>query len=163
MTGDRARRIAVREPLVAGSRPDYADAFELRLRQPDDRTAEEWVRAGLEHAPAPVRWLIPVVHRRVLRLRLSPRADRDHVLGWRITTVAPDVVRLEASGSLADAVIVGRRVDPTRIRLTTALSYRQPARARGVWACVGPLHRRIAPLLLERAGRQVVTGPLLPR
>src|SRR5215212_8291976 len=147
MTGDRARRVDVREPLAV--RPDYADAFELPLSRPDDRAAEEWVRAGLEGAPALVRRLIPVVHRRVLRLRLGPATGTDHVLGWRIASGDPDVVRLEAAGPLAAAVIVGRRVNSTRIRLTTALTYRRPALARGVWACVGPLHRRIAPLLLE--------------
>ena len=42
---------------------DYADAFEVRLREPDGRTAEEWIRAGLEGAPAALRWTIVVVHR----------------------------------------------------------------------------------------------------
>jgi hypothetical protein len=164
MTGERARRVAVRESLAFDSGPAYADAFEFRLAQRDDRTAEEWVRAGLEGAPALVRWLVPFVHRHVLRLRLGPPGDRDHVMGWRIAAAAPDVVRLEASGSLADAVIVGRRVDPTCTSLTTALRYRKPAPARTVWAFVGPLHRRIAPLLLQRAARQTPTATArLPR
>jgi hypothetical protein len=147
----RARRVAVREPI--DGRPDYADAFELRMAQPDGRSAEQWVRAGLEGAPAAVRRLILVVHRHVLRLSLGPVDAGDHVLGWRIASRADDVVRLEASGSLAEAVIVGR-MDATAIRLTTALSYRRPALARGVWIVIGPLHRRIAPLLLERAARE---------
>jgi hypothetical protein len=149
---NRARRVAVREPI--DGRPDYADAFELRVPEPDDRSAEQWVRAGLEGAPAAVRRLILLVHRHVLRLRLGPVAAADHVLGWRIASRAADVVRLEASGALADALIVGRRVDTTAIQLTTALSYRRRAPARAVWAVVGPLHRRIAPLLLERAARE---------
>jgi hypothetical protein len=146
---NHARRVAVREQIVA--KPDYTDAFELRVSQPDDRSAEQWLRAGLEGSPTPVRRLILVVHRHVLRLRLGPVTAGDHVLGWRIASRAADVVRLEASGSLADAVIVGRRLDATGVQLTTALSYRRPALARGVWAVIGPLHRRIAPLLLERA------------
>jgi hypothetical protein len=149
---NRARRVAVRESL--DRRADYADAFELETSQPDDRPVEAWMRAGLEQAPAAVRRLILLVHRHVLRLELGPVTAPDHVLGWRIATRADDVVRLEASGSLADAVIVGRRIDASAIRLTTALRYRRPALARGVWAVIGQLHRRIAPLLLERAARE---------
>src|ERR1700710_1804271 len=126
MTGNRARRAAVREPLEPGGSPDYADAFELQVSSPDQRTAEQWVRAGLEQAPAAVRRLILVVHRHVLRLRLGPLTDDAHVLGWRITMATADVVRLEAAGSLARGVLVGRRVDPSQIRLTTSLYYRRP-------------------------------------
>jgi len=39
--------------------------------------------------------------------------------------------------------------------LTTSLRYRRPVLARVVWICVGPLHRRIAPYLLERAAALV--------
>jgi hypothetical protein len=150
---NRARRVAVQEALDHA--PDYADAFELPTPQPDDRPVEQWMRAGLEGAPAAVRTLIVLVHRHVLRLKLDPPADRSRVLGWRIAEAGDDVVRLQASGTLADAVIIGRRIDAPGIRLTTALRYRRPALARVVWAIIGPLHRRIAPLLLERAARQV--------
>jgi hypothetical protein len=150
---NRARRVAVQEALDHAS--DYADAFELTIPEPDDRPVEQWMRAGLEGAPAAVRTLIVLVHRHVLRLKLGRPADRSRVLGWRIAEAGDDVVRLRASGTLADAVIIGRRIDAPGIRLTTALSYRRPALASVVWAVVGPLHRRIAPLLLERAARQV--------
>ena len=151
----RARRVTVTERL--DHRADYADAFEIRVSGPDERTAEQWVRAGLEQAPAAVRWLIVAVHRHVLRLHLGPFGDGDHVLGWRIITDDPGVVRLDASGPLAAAMIMGRRLDPTRMQLTTSLSYRRPALARAVWAFVGPLHRTIAPLLLRRAARRPAT------
>ena len=155
---NRARRVAVREPL--DSAPDYADAFELPMSETDHRTAEQWLRAGLEQAPAAVRTLIVLVHRHVLRLELGRPTDRSRVLGWRIAEADDDVVRLEAAGTLAYAVIIGRRIDAPGIRLTTALSYRRPALARVVWTVIGSLHRRIAPLLLERAARQMgqVTG-----
>lgn len=158
---NRARRVAVSEPL--DHVPDYADAFELRTTGPDDRSVEEWTRAGLEQAPAAVRTLILLVHRHVLRLRLGRASDRGRVLGWRIEAASDDVVRLAASGSLADAVIIGRRIDAPGMRLTTALRYRRPVLARGVWAFVGPLHRTIAPLLLARAARNTGRGSLLPR
>ena len=149
MSNARARRVAVQDPRAAGS--DYADAFEIRLAGTDDRTAEEWLRDALEQLPAPVRWAIVVVHRYVLRFRLGPLGAPDHVLGWRVATDEPTEMVLQTSSSLLDATIVGRRPDPTRTSITTALRHRRPLLARLVWMLVGPLHRRIAPLLLERA------------
>jgi hypothetical protein len=43
MNGNRARGVAVREPI--DGTPDYADAFELRLSRPDGRPVEQWMRA----------------------------------------------------------------------------------------------------------------------
>ncbi|TFV75614.1 DUF2867 domain-containing protein [Blastococcus sp. CT_GayMR20] len=117
---------------------------------PDGWTAEEWLRAGLEEAPALLRRVIVAAHRHVLGFRLAPPGVSDSVLGWRTATVRPEVIRLEAAGPLLDGVIVGRRLE-TRTVLTTSLRYRRPVLARFVWLCVGPLHRRIAPYLLERA------------
>jgi hypothetical protein len=48
------------------------------------------------------------------------------------------------------AAIIGRRPDATTTTLTTCLAYERPMPAR-VWRAVGPLHRRIAPYLLDRA------------
>jgi hypothetical protein len=149
--------VAVVEQLIGPGRPDYADAFEIRPAAHDPRTAEQWLRAGLEQSPAALRRAILVVHRRVLRLRLGPLEAVDHVLGWRITADEPDVVRLEASGPLADAVIVGRRTATGSTLLTTALRYRHAAAARMIWACAGPLHRRVAPYLLARAAQGATT------
>ncbi len=147
MSDERARRVPVAE---AEAHADYSDAFEVELSEPDVRTAEEWVRSGLEEAPPAMRLTIRVVHRFVLGLRLAARATPGHVLGWQIVTSEPDVVQLEASGPLMRGVIVGRRVDPTRTRLTTFVSYESPMAMRFIWAAVGPLHRRVAPYLLER-------------
>src|SRR4051812_42435572 len=91
------RRLPVAaEPLLERTDFDYADAFELRLDRPDEHSAEQWVRAGLER-PA-LRRLILLVHRRVLRFELGPR-DADHILGWRIVTSTPDVLQLETAGT----------------------------------------------------------------
>ena len=107
-------------------------------------------RTGLEEPPALLRRIILLAHRHVLGFRLGPLHGNDHVLGWRIHKAEPEVIRLEASGRLLDGVIVGRRQE-TRTVLTTSLRYRRPLLARTVWICVGPLHRRIAPYLLDRA------------
>ena len=132
-----------------GARWDYVDAFELH-GSPDDRTAEQWARAALEQAPRAVRWTVLVAHRSVLRFRLGPLDGPAHVLGWRVAEQTPDRIRLEAAGPLVSAAIDGRRLSASSLRLTTSLRYEHPV-ARVLWVVVGPLHRRLAPLLLRRA------------
>jgi hypothetical protein len=87
----------------------------------------------------------------VLRFHLAPSDSPGHLLGWRIVTAEPEVFALEASSPFLAGKIVGRRLDGTHTTITTGLRYGRPVLARVVWACVGPLHRRIAPLLLQRA------------
>jgi hypothetical protein len=148
------RRVEVAdEPLLGGDRYDYADAFEARVADPDNRSAEDWVRSGLEQAPWVIRRGVVVVHRFVIGFRLAPRSSPDHVLGWRIVTSRPDLVQLEAVSPLVRGVIVARRPDETSAVLTTFLFRTQPVLARLVWAIVGPVHRRAAPYLLRRAAR----------
>ena len=148
-----ATAVPVEETASGSASADYADAFEVRLHEPDDRSAEEWIRAGLEGAPAAVRRTIVVVHRHVLRFRLGPLTAPDRILGWRVAESTPDVVRLEAESPLLRAVLVGRRIDDRATRLTTLLFFVRPTVMRAVWTLVGPLHRRIAPFLLSRAAR----------
>lgn len=145
----------VRRPVPPEEREpgaDYADRFVLHLDEPDGRTAEQWLRAGLDGAPRPVRWTVLVAHRHVLRFDLGPLDSPDHVLGWRLARRDPDLARMEARSPLLDAVIEARRLGPTSAALTTSLVHRHPV-ARAVWWAVGPLHRRIAPYLLARAAR----------
>jgi hypothetical protein len=144
---ERARRVAVDDPAAAAA--DYADSFRLDLAEPDTRSAEQWLRDALERSPA-VRWIVLVVHRHVLRFELGP-LDDDHVIGWRIAGSEPDVVRLQASSPLFRGQIEGRRFGGTATTVTTTLRYGRPVLSRVIWTIVGPLHRRIAPYLLERA------------
>jgi hypothetical protein len=159
----RARRIAVAadEPLIGNDRYDYADAFEIRLPEPDPRSAEEFMRCALEQAPLPVRRSIRIVHRHLLRIRLGPRSSPDHIIGWRIVTSEPEVVLLEAKSQLLGrGVLVMRRPDPTLAVVTTYLFYTRPAVASLVWKVVGPRHRMIVPYLLQRAA---VMRRVIPR
>ena len=98
----RARRVPVvaDEPLIGGDRYDYADALEIRVREPDARTAEQFARCALEQAPWLVRWTVWIAHRHLLRVRLGPRSSPDHVSGWKILTSQPDVIHLEAVSPL---------------------------------------------------------------
>ena len=146
------RSAATSDPALAEV-PDYADCFEVTLREPDGRTAEEWARAALEGMPPALRALVLLAHRRVLRLRLGPLEGTDHVLGWRVVTSQPDLVQLVAEGSLLRGVILGRRTGPTTAVIRTAVFFRARPAARLTWVLVGPLHRRVAPYLLQRAAR----------
>ena len=153
----RARRVPVvsEEPLIGSDRYDYGDAFEIRVPEPDARSAEQFARCALEQAPWPVRWIVRTAHRHLLRARLGPSSSPDHVFGLKILMSEPDVIHLEAESPLLRGVIVGRRVDPTCRVITTYVFYTRPAAARVLWTIAGPLHRRIAPYLLEHAAAAV--------
>ncbi len=148
----RARPVAVagREPLIGSDRYDYADAFEIRLPEPDDRSVEQFVRTAVEEAPAPLLLTVRLAHKYLLRLRLGPRSSPDHVFGFKILKSERDLIHLEAlSPVLGRAVIVGRRIDATRAVLTTYLFFARPTAALVVWKIAGPLHRKVAPYLME--------------
>src|SRR5438045_8908126 len=69
------------DPLAS---PDYADLFIGTTRQAKTKSAEQWIRAILEDAPAALRLLIPILHRSLLGLRLAPRPSPGHVPGWQL-------------------------------------------------------------------------------
>lgn len=140
------------EPLIGSRRYDYADAFEIRPHQHDERSAEQFARYALEHAPRPLRLIVSFAQRRLLRLRLSPRGAPDYLAGWKVVTSEPDVVQLEATSPMLHAMLVGRRADPSRVvTLATYVFFTRPAPARVLWKIVSPVHRRVAAYLLERA------------
>jgi hypothetical protein len=130
---------------------DYADAFEVSLSEPDMRTAEELFRAGIEGAPRWLRMVVLTAHRHVLRFQLAPLGTPDHVLGWKILTAEPEVIRLRATGPLLHGTLVARRIAPSGAVLETFVTYRRPVLARIIWTAVAPVHRAVAPYLLERA------------
>ena len=134
----QVRRIGVTDPIAAARRYDYADAFEVRLPEPDPYPPETWIRAGVDATPA---WI----------KRIAGHAG-DGLGSARIVESDAEVVVLEDSDPLMDTVMVGRKVDPERRVLTTVLRYRRPLLARAVWAIVGMLHRRTA--------RQVITSKI---
>ena len=139
------------EPAATGE-PDYSDAYEVRLAQPDGHTAEEWVRAALDHSPR-VQQLIRFVHARVLRFEVS--TEPGSLLGWRTLSSTPESFHITTGGPLLRAEIVARRRSATAATLTTSLFYRS-RHAALLWAVVGPLHRRVAPYLLRRAAAHLI-------
>lgn len=151
----RRRPVMADDPLAGSRRYDYADAFEGPLPPGDSHAAEHFFRVGLQQSPLAVRWVVFAVHRYLLGFRLGPLAAPDHLLGWRIVKSEPDVAMLEASGPLLRAVLVGRRVEPASMTLTTYVYYQRPISAHIIWTLVAPLHRRIAPYLIQRTASAV--------
>jgi hypothetical protein len=135
----QVQRVEVTDPIATRRPYDYADAFKLRLPEPDPYAPETWVRAGLEATPGVVNRIADM-----LGLGGAPESSADHVSVFRIIESDPDVVHLEAVVPLMHVVMVGRKVEPTRRMLTTILHYQRPMMARLVWAVVGPVHRRTA-------------------
>ena len=141
------------EPWVqAGYR--YADSFELRLVEPDDHSAEEWMRTAVDHAAPWVLAVIRFVHARFLRFSLSTEANS--VLGWDTVSSAADAFHIETKGPAFRAEIVLRRRSGTTASVTTFLFHDRRTTAL-LWLVVGPLHRRIAPYLMARAAEQLTT------
>lgn len=153
MTPPKARRIQPSAPqLDTGA--DYADAFEIRIGEDDSRTAEQAFRDGLGAEPGAIGRLVSWTHRHGLRFRLGPVTSSDHVNGWKVVHSDPDQFVLTTDGSLMRAQLALRRQADRRAVLTTQLFYRHHAAARIVWAVVGPVHRAIAPRLIENSSRR---------
>jgi hypothetical protein len=149
--GPRARRteVATAFQLVGGIAYDYADAFEIGLSEGETRSPEQLFRDAIANTSWVRRW-VPVVHHHLLRFRLGPHSSADHILGWRIAGSDVEAIRLEAAGPLIRGTIVGQRTSQSSVIFTTFVSYASRTPARIVWAVVGPLHRRVAPYLMER-------------
>lgn len=139
-------RVPVTERIVAGRHPyDYADAFEVREPSTQPHPPETWVRAGLATTSGPVDRIVGL-------LGLSDGADSTDQLGpFRVVTSDAEVVHLEADISLMSIVMVGRRVEPAKRMLTTALHFKRPLLARIAWAVIGPVHRRTARNIIAAA------------
>lgn len=154
----RIRQIdPIAEPALGGARWDYADTFEILLDHPDDHAAEQWLRTALDRAGEPVRRLVRLVHRNVVRFDLDG-IDADTSIGWRQVVSQHDVAALEADGSLLRAVIVARRHTPTRCTGSTYLFFHKRTTARLMWLIVRPLHLQVERQLLASAAR-TLTNP----
>lgn len=164
--GTGAHRVVVRRTLkrVAASvlavrtqtgeaAADYADIFEVPIAAGDARTAEQAFRDGLGGKPGARGKLVLWVHRHVLRLRLGPARSPQHLIGWPIVRSDPDELVLATCGPLMRGELTLRRQDGRRAVLTTRLHFRRKLAARTVWALIGPLHRMVAPRLMQRSAR----------
>ena len=162
--GTGGHRVAVRWTLkriasaVLAERADYTDVFEVPILHGDLRTAEQAFRDALGDQPGAVGSLVVWIHRHVLRFRLGPYSSPEHVIGWPITHSDPDEIVLATGGPLMRGQLTLQRQDGRRAVLTTRLHYSHKTAARTVWAIVGPLHRALAPRLMERSARRVAVS-----
>ena len=152
MTGKSARQISLTDqPAFQDGASDYADSAYLERPMCDNRSAEEWARAGLEGAPWILRRIIPLTWRMLLRFTLAPIPSEDHILGWRILECQRSALHLESLGPLFHGHLFWEIRD-TSIHLTTYIRYTRPGRlAPAVWAAVGAFHRFLAPIVLNFA------------
>jgi len=171
--GTGAHRVAVRWTLkriaatalaerahTGETEADYADVFEVPILPGDLRTAEQAFRDALGDKPGALGSLVFWIHRHVLRFRLGPYSSPEYVIGWPIMHSDHDEIVLATGGPLMRAQLTLRREDGRRATLTTRLHYGHKIAARTVWAIVGPLHRAMAPQLMERTARRGLTTPV---
>jgi len=143
----QVRQVEATDPIATAQRYDYADAFELRLSEPDPHSPETWVRAGLDSTP---KWVDRIAE--LMGLSDAPAESADRIGGFRVIESGPEMVHLETSLPLVHVILVGRLVEPTHRVFTSVLHYRRPVLARLVWAVVGIGHRR--------AARQLITSKI---
>jgi hypothetical protein len=149
----RVRQIdPIAEPALRGEPWDYADSFDVLFDEPDDHPAEEWLRAAIEQAGEPMRRLIRLVHRGIVRFDFDEDAANGFI-GWRQIVAEQDVAAIEADGSLLRAVLVARRHSPTRCTGSTYLFFHKPTASRLMWLVVRPIHVRVERHLLAGAAR----------
>ncbi|MEZ0349314.1 DUF2867 domain-containing protein [Mycobacterium sp. pR1184] len=144
----RIAAAALRDQTESGqTASDYTDVFEVPMSPGDTRTAEQMFRDALrdERGGGAVSW----IHRHVLRFQLH--SSTDHLIGWQIVQSDPDELVLTAGGPLMRGELTLRRRDGRRATLTTRVHYRRRLSARMVWAVIAPLHRVVAPRLMQRA------------
>jgi hypothetical protein len=147
-----AREIPV-PPAARGrstlTRVDYENAVLVAV-DPDDRsTAEEWARAVLEGAPAPMRAALTGGWAR-LGLPLGPEHSEQHVLGWAVRPAGPGAVLLgvgSPAGLLAELLIERR---PDAVLVASFVQHDGDA-ARKAWAGVESLHAPVVCQLLDEA------------
>jgi Protein of unknown function (DUF2867) len=151
------KRIAALAERAQTAEADYTDVFEVPIRPGDLRTAEQMFRDALGDKPGASGSLVSWIHAHVLRFRLGPSSSPDHIIGWLILRSDPDEMVLTTRGPLMCGQLTLRRQDGVRAMLITRVHYCHQIAGRAVWFMVGPLHRAVAPRLMERSARRGLT------
>ncbi|HEX4558433.1 MAG TPA: hypothetical protein VH166_04430 [Mycobacterium sp.] len=149
-----AATVFTQRAQIGETNADYTDVFEASILPGDLRTAEQAFRDALGDEPGVPGSLVLWIHRHVLRFHLGPYSSPDYVTGWQIMHSDHDEIVLATGGPLMRGQLTLRREDGRRATLTTRLQYRHKIAARTVWAMVGPLHRAVAPRLMEQTARR---------
>lgn len=132
------------------ARIDYADAFCIAADAPN--TAEDWVRAVIQDAPASVRRRL-LVGWTAIGLKLAPWSSH-RVLGWQVRHNEPDFVLLSADSWLGFRGELLFRSQPEGLLFATFVQQTNPI-TRALWAAITPRHQdTVRSLLTYAAGRQ---------
>jgi hypothetical protein len=147
--------IAVTEAYpTVGEIPDYADAFEVCKTPSDQRRAEQWARDGFGGLSPASRWSGMLAHRYLLGFSLGPWSSPSHIFGWRIASSQPEMLHLEAKGSVMEAHMIWR-LSKSGLTMTTFVKYKKPDLAAAIWSFAGNIHRSGVPNLLKYAAMGV--------
>jgi hypothetical protein len=141
-------------------RVDYADAFLVRTGPTQGHSAEQWVRAILEEAPASMRTrLLSGWQALGLKVGRGAGAGSGTVLGWPVVRSTPDTVLLSAESRIGMPGQLLVTIRPEGLLFATFLQHRTVG-TRPVWAAVERTHVRVVRELLERAALGgAATGP----
>ncbi|OBB41760.1 hypothetical protein [Mycobacterium sp. 852002-51961_SCH5331710] len=150
----RVQQIRPMDALLSAStlgRIDYADAFEVAVEDPYDRSAREWMRAMLEGAPVHMRIRLLSAWSAIgLKLR-TPGSDRT-ILGWPIRATDADSVLLGAHSRIGmPGELLMRRQDGGLL-FATFVRQDNPL-ARRLWSTIEDSHVQTVRSLLERVCR----------
>jgi hypothetical protein len=131
------------------TRVDYENAVLVEIGPADGSTAEQWARAILEGAPAPMRAALTGGWAR-LGLPLGPEHSEQHVLGWAVRPADPGAVLLRAGspGGLRAELLIERRPDAV---LVASFVQHDGDAARTAWTEVEGLHAPVVCQLLDEA------------
>ncbi|KUI42005.1 hypothetical protein AU197_17930 [Mycobacterium sp. IS-1590] len=142
------------EALLTAStlgRVDYADAFDVTVEHPLERSAEEWMRLILEGAPLHTRIRLLSAWS-AIGLKLRAPGSAGAILGWKIRDRGAGFVKVGANSRLGmPAELVLRRGNGGLLFAT--LVRHDNALVRALWASIETSHVQTVRSLLERARR----------
>lgn len=152
-----ARRVAVPDRVLGLGLLDVVDYQDSYIRDRravvtpspvrPERSADEMTTLAFGAVPTWLRRIIASVHRHVLRLDLRVPSTVP-VPGWRRLHLRPDEAVYGVDGPLLAARLVVS-VTASTVQVSTLVRYARPA-ARVVWTSIGPAHRIIARVVLDR-------------
>lgn len=147
-------QIPVGEALLTASalgRIDYADAFEVSIEHPLERSAEEWLRTILEGAPLHTRIRLLAAWSAIgLKLRIPDSAGS--ILGWEIRAGDADFVVLGARSRIGMPGELVLRREKDGLLFATFVRHDNLI-ARSLWATIEASHVQTVRSLLQRGCR----------
>jgi hypothetical protein len=154
----RARKMRAPADLRAAvplDRIDYADAFRVAPTT-GSHSAEAWLRAASEDAPAPLRYGVLAIWL-ALGAQLAPRPSPGHVFGCPLDEIRPDLARLSVVWRIGLRATIVAHAAPNETVVGTFVQLDNRA-SRAVWRAVTPIHEAAAVVLLSLAARRLAAA-----